>query len=491
VAEKRRRRTGEKRKSQKCRYSTIWICRAAKKPEPKNDDDESDDESDIDDDDDEVAEDAPGDSQGTDVASNIAKLRGKKGPAKGGRRPGGFTPGRKSPSKPKKAAGKKDSDKWDGPLDMSEAVTSEQMTAHNKKQSTTVLPRGGGKNLGTYGSGASTSSKAGGGVFSYFNSLTGTAEITEETIAPVLEKMRFHLSGKNVAAEIAEKICGAVGESLLGTTKGTFQSISTVVEETVHASLTNILTPKRRIDILRDAMACKGKRPYTVVFCGVNGVGKSTNLAKICYWLLQNDLSVCIAACDTFRAGAIDQLATHCQKLNAAQEESGNEAEVLLYQSGYGKDAANVAHDAIQHAGREGYDVVLVDTAGRMQNNGPLMAALAKLVGINHPDLVLFVGEALVGNEAVDQLSNFNKALADNSYTQTPRRHARRRSGRLSRRFGPLVATSRPPAPYARARRNSPSLPSGRCELRPNEAESRAVGGPHVGSSGGRARGGV
>jgi signal recognition particle receptor subunit alpha len=176
--------------------------------------------------------------------------------------------------------------------------------------------------------------------------------------------------------------------------------------------LTNILSPKRRVDILRDALGAKAKKkPYVITFCGVNGVGKSTNLAKICYWLLSNGLGVCIAACDTFRAGAVEQLRTHQRKLNAAQEASGNDARIVLYEVGYGKDPAGIARDAIAFAAKEGHDVVLVDTAGRMQDNTPLMAALAKLVSVNNPDLVLFVGEALVGNEAVDQLSKFNQAL--------------------------------------------------------------------------------
>ena len=203
---------------------------------------------------------------------------------------------------------------------------------------------------------------------------------------------------------------------------GSFTSIATIVQESCEASLTSILAPKRRVDILRDALAAKAKKvPYTVTFCGVNGVGKSTNLAKICYWLLQNGLNVCIAACDTFRAGAVEQLRTHQRKLNAAQEAAGLDARIVLYEVGYGKDPAAIARDAITFSAKEGHDVVLVDTAGRMQDNTPLMAALAKLVQVNNPDLVLFVGEALVGNEAVDQLSKFNQALADHSSSARPR----------------------------------------------------------------------
>jgi len=264
--------------------------------------------------------------------------------------------------------------------------------------------------------------KSGGGVFSFFDKLTGSAVMTADALQPALEKTRMHLIGKNVASEIAEQICTAVGESLEGKAKGSFTSLATIVQESCEASLTSILAPKRRVDILRDALAAKAKGvPYTVTFCGVNGVGKSTNLAKICYWLLQNGLNVCIAACDTFRAGAVEQLRTHQRKLNAAQEAAGLEARIVLYEVGYGKDPAAIARDAITFSAKEGHDVVLVDTAGRMQDNTPLMAALAKLVQVNNPDLVLFVGEALVGNEAVDQLSKFNHALADHSMAAQPR----------------------------------------------------------------------
>merc|ERR1712001_564495 len=157
-------------------------------------------------------------------------------------------------------------------------------------------------------------------------------------------------------------------------------------------------------------------------FCGVNGVGKSTNLAKICFWLIENKFSVLIAACDTFRAGAVEQLRTHTKLLNGLHPPDQNKGRqmVQLYEKGYGKDAAGIAMEAINYARDSHIDVVLVDTAGRMQDNEPLMRALAKLITVNAPDLVLFVGEALVGNEAVDQLVKFNQALSDYSNQDNP-----------------------------------------------------------------------
>lgn len=126
----------------------------------------------------------------------------------------------------------------------------------------------------------------------------------------------------------------------------------------------------------------------------------STSLAKVSSWLQQNKLSILIAACDTFRSGAVEQLRVHARCIG-----------VELFERGYNKDAAAVAADAVAEAHAKGIDVVVIDTAGRMQDNEPLMRSLAKLVSRNQPDLILFVGEALVGNEAVDQVVKFNDAL--------------------------------------------------------------------------------
>jgi signal recognition particle receptor subunit alpha len=151
--------------------------------------------------------------------------------------------------------------------------------------------------------------------------------------------------------------------------------------------------------VLREILDAKsGGRAYSIVFVGVNGVGKSTSLSKVCYYLKSKGVNVMIAACDTFRSGAVEQLNQHAKVLD-----------VPLFERGYAKDPAAVARDAIKYATDSGFDCVLIDTAGRMQNNEPLMRALAKLVSTNEPDLVLFVGEALVGNDGIDQLSMFDR----------------------------------------------------------------------------------
>nr|XP_046246297.1 signal recognition particle receptor subunit alpha [Scatophagus argus] len=272
-----------------------------------------------------------------------------------------------------------------------------------------------------------TSSKKGGGfggMFGMLKGLVGSKSLSREDMEPVLDKMRDHLIAKNVAAEIASQLCDSVAKKLEGKVMGTFTTVASTVKQALQDSLVQILQPKRRVDILRDVMEAQSqRRPFVITFCGVNGVGKSTNLAKISFWLIENGFTVLIAACDTFRAGAVEQLRTHQRRLNSLHppEQHGGRLVVQLYEKGYGKDAAGIAMEAIAYARNQAFDVVLVDTAGRMQDNAPLMTALAKLIAVNMPDLVLFVGEALVGNEAVDQLVKFNQALADHSMSDKPR----------------------------------------------------------------------
>ncbi|KAL9314293.1 hypothetical protein ACSQ67_019745 [Phaseolus vulgaris] len=245
---------------------------------------------------------------------------------------------------------------------------------------------------------------------SMFQSIAGKANLEKSDLEPALKALKDRLMTKN-AEEIAEKLCESVAASLEGKKLASFTRISSTVHAAMEEALVRILTPRRSIDILRDVHAAKEQRkPYVVVFVGVNGVGKSTNLAKVAYWLLQHKVSVMMAACDTFRSGAVEQLRTHARRL-----------QIPIYEKGYEKDPAVVAKEAIQEASQNGSDVVLVDTAGRMQDNEPLMRALSKLIYLNNPDLVLFVGEALVGNDAVDQLSKFNQKLADLATSPNPR----------------------------------------------------------------------
>ncbi|XP_074294249.1 uncharacterized protein LOC141622098 [Silene latifolia] len=261
------------------------------------------------------------------------------------------------------------------------------------------------------GSDTKVQTKSKGWLPSMFRGFVGKANLERTDLEPALKALKDRLMTKNVAEEIAEKLCESVSTSLEGKKLASFTRISSTVQTAMEDALVRILTPKRSIDILRDVHAAKEQgKPYVVVFVGVNGVGKSTNLAKVAYWLLQHKVSVMMAACDTFRSGAVEQLRTHASRL-----------QIPIFEKGYEKDPAIVAKEAILEASRNGSDVVLVDTAGRMQDNEPLMRALSKLIYLNTPDLVLFVGEALVGNDAVDQLSKFNQKLADLSPSPFPR----------------------------------------------------------------------
>ncbi|KAF8780287.1 hypothetical protein HU200_001965 [Digitaria exilis] len=199
---------------------------------------------------------------------------------------------------------------------------------------------------------------------SMFQSIAGNNVLDKSDLQPALKALKDRLMTKNVAEEIAEKLCESVAASLEGKKLGSFTRISSTVQTAMEEALLRILTPRRSIDILRDVNAAKERgRPYVIVFVGVNGVGKSTNLAKVAYWLLQHNLSVTLAACDTFRSGAVEQLRTHARRL-----------QIPIFEKGYEKDPAVVAREAIQEASRNKSDVVLVDTAGRMQKLADLSA---------------------------------------------------------------------------------------------------------------------
>ncbi|POY74270.1 hypothetical protein BMF94_2708 [Rhodotorula taiwanensis] len=290
---------------------------------------------------------------------------------------------------------------------------------------------------------AATVTGGGGALSSFFSRLSLTSRdraLTASDLAPTIAAMQQHLMSKNVARDIAEQIVANVGKSLEGKKISSGSGIGgtlfgdragkKAVRDALQEALVRILTPKTSTDLLLEiqrkrsasSVAAAGTAvsadPYAITFVGVNGVGKSTNLSKVAFWLLQNRLRILIAACDTFRSGAVEQLRVHVRNLGKLEEELGGGAQdgksrVELFEKGYGKDAAGIAKDALAHAKLNGFDVVLIDTAGRMQDNEPLMRALAKLIAVNQPDKIIFVGEALVGNEAVDQLTKFNRSLRD------------------------------------------------------------------------------
>ncbi|VDN13059.1 unnamed protein product [Dibothriocephalus latus] len=183
------------------------------------------------------------------------------------------------------------------------------------------------------------------------NTASGRA-LTLGDITPTLDHLRDHLVHKNVAFEIANRLCESISERLVGVQLGRFERVSTRVRTALEEACTRLLASGRRVDVLRDALDARASgKPYVIVFCGVNGVGKSTNLAKIAFWLIEKDLKVLIAACDTFRSGAVEQLRTHVHKLNYIHPPEQHEGETMveLFEKGYGKDAASIAMSAIAY----------------------------------------------------------------------------------------------------------------------------------------------
>ena len=280
-------------------------------------------------------------------------------------------------------------------------------------------------------------SQANTGIRGFFsNLLSPNRPLTKSDLEPPLKQMQLLLTSKNVAPSTAKAICEVVEKQLLGKKVGTLVGVKRAVRHALEDAIERILRPElggiggrgsgvkrgKSVDVLRGVVEKRAKgtgllgmggngggggRPYVIVMIGINGVGKSTSLAKIAYYLQSNQCNPLLAACDTFRSGAVEQLSVHASCLN-----------LPLYHQGYAKDPSAVAKAAINKATEDGNDVVLVDTAGRMQNNVPLMKALAKLVTETSPDLVLFVCEALVGNDGMDQLTMFQKALTMGGHTR-------------------------------------------------------------------------
>lgn len=255
-----------------------------------------------------------------------------------------------------------------------------------------------------------------GALSGYFKNIVGGKTLTKEDLAKPLKAMEDHLLNKNVAREAAVRLCDSVERDLIGFKTSSFTSIDATIRTSMSKALTRILTPTSSLDLLRAITTTNATRPYIISIVGVNGVGKSTNLSKLAYFLLQNNFRVLICAADTFRSGAVEQLGVHVRNL---AELSKREAvgHVELFSQGYGKDAATVARDAITHASAPTttprFDVVLIDTAGRRHNDTRLMSSLTKFGQLANPDKILMVGEALVGTDSVAQARNFSAQFVD------------------------------------------------------------------------------
>ncbi|OCK85445.1 P-loop containing nucleoside triphosphate hydrolase protein, partial [Lepidopterella palustris CBS 459.81] len=249
-----------------------------------------------------------------------------------------------------------------------------------------------------------------GAIGSLFRNVVGGKTLTKEDLAKPLKGMEDHLLKKNVAREAAVRLCDSVEHDLIGLKTGNFTTVEATIRTAMERALTKILTPTSSLDLLREITTVTSQsRPYVLSIVGVNGVGKSTNLSKIAFFLLQNHHRVLIAAADTFRSGAVEQLRVHVRNLKELSKREGGEVDI--FEKGYGKDAANIAADAVAFAGKNNFDVVLIDTAGRRHNDQRLMSSLEKFAKLAKPDKILMVGEALVGSDSVAQARNFNASF--------------------------------------------------------------------------------
>ncbi|CAI6263332.1 unnamed protein product [Periconia digitata] len=267
-----------------------------------------------------------------------------------------------------------------------------------KKQSSTASASGGlvGSSLGAIGG--------------LFRNVVGGKTLTKEDLAKSLKGMEEHLLKKNVAREAAVRLCESVERDLMGLKTSSFTTVESTIRTSMEKALTKMLTPTSSLDLLREIQTVNASgRPYVLSIVGVNGVGKSTNLSKIAFFLLQNHHRVLVAAADTFRSGAVEQLRVHVRNLKELSKREGGEVD--LFEKGYGKDAANIAADAVVHASKSNFNVVLIDTAGRRHNDQRLMSSLEKFGKLAKPDKILMVGEALVGSDSVAQARNFNASF--------------------------------------------------------------------------------
>ncbi len=230
-------------------------------------------------------------------------------------------------------------------------------------------------------------------VFSKFIEKTEKAsqKKEEKKIEASLEDFEEELITNNIAYDIVEKILKKTKEELK---KGKINksNINKILKEIITESL-NV----KQIDIIK---LSEQKKPLIIMFVGVNGVGKTTSIAKIANLFQNNNKSVVIAAADTFRAAAIEQLEIHANKLK-----------VKLIKHTYGADPAAVAFDAKKHAESKNVDIVLIDTAGRQHASEDLMNELYKIKRVIKPDLTLLVVDSLTGNDASEQAKFFNEKI--------------------------------------------------------------------------------
>jgi fused signal recognition particle receptor len=220
-----------------------------------------------------------------------------------------------------------------------------------------------------------------------------TSELKPENLRPILAEFTLNLAENDVAFPVADKVCEELQKRITGVQVKRLEDRKKIVEDNLRQTLLEVMLTDKKIDLLAKAEEKRAKKePLLLLFVGINGTGKTTSIAK--------KYTVVLAGSDTYRAGSIEQLEEHAKRLN-----------VRLIKHQYGADPAAVAYDAISHAKAHGINIVLIDTAGRMQNNQNLMSELAKIKRVVVPDLTILTVDALAGNDAVMQAEEFNKCV--------------------------------------------------------------------------------
>ncbi len=223
-------------------------------------------------------------------------------------------------------------------------------------------------------------------------------ELKEKDIDDILFQLEISLLESDVATEVIDLIKSDLKQKLIGS-KVNKNEIEDFVKNSLIQNISSLFEASGSINIMQKIQAKKNSiDPYVILFVGINGTGKTTTLAKIAYLLQKSKFSVVIAAADTFRAGAIEQLKEHCNRLN-----------LKFVAQNYGSDPAAVARDAVLYAKSHKIDCVLIDTAGRMQTSKNLMDQISKINNVIKPDMKIFVGDSLAGNDTVNQAREFYK----------------------------------------------------------------------------------
>jgi fused signal recognition particle receptor len=219
-------------------------------------------------------------------------------------------------------------------------------------------------------------------------------KLSEEKFEELFQELQMILLQNNVAFEVVEQIKNTMEEKLLG------KSISDVnIEKELKKAIESVLIDSPNI-IEEIKSTLEVKKPVVIIFVGINGSGKTTTIAKFANLLKKQKISVCLAAADTFRAAAIQQLEEHANKLD-----------VPIIKKDYGVDPAAVGFEAVAYAKKHHIDVVLIDTAGRMNTKESLMKEMEKINRVSNADMRIFIGESITGNDATEQAQAFNKII--------------------------------------------------------------------------------